>query len=137
MSIVKYIAVGTNVMLNNVTLFVTLLLYIARPSKHAATTSGLISSYTRAQPIPTCLHVCHARICSHVIIIHHHHHLYHFFFSKTAILLPELVETLIFSLNVSNIDRGVHGHQEIILLLPYISTVDRGPPCEQPLNDAI
>ena len=48
-----------------------------------------------------------------------------------------LVPSLIFSPNVSKVDGGVHGHQAIVLLQPYISMVDRGPPRELPLNDAI
>ena len=31
----------------------------------------------------------------------------------------------------------MHGHRAIVLLQPYMSTVDRGPPREQTANDAI
>ena len=51
-------------------------------------------------------------------------------FSKPDISLLEPVEALIFSPNVSKVDVGVHGHQTIVLLQPYICTVDRGPPPE-------
>ena len=57
-----------------------------------------------------------------------------FFFSKPASGTSLGAD---FSLNVSKVDGGVHGHRAIVLLKPYISTVDRGPPRELPLNDAI
>ena len=42
------------------------------------------------------------------------------FFSKPAISLPEPVEALNVSPNVSTVNGGVHGHRAIVLLQPYI-----------------
>ena len=48
-----------------------------------------------------------------------------------------LTRTISVPPNVFKVDGGVYGHRAIVLLKPYISTVDRGPPRRQTLNDAI
>ena len=48
-----------------------------------------------------------------------------FFFVRPAISLPEAVEALIFSHNVSQFAGGVHGYQAIVSFLAQITTVDR------------
>ena len=59
------------------------------------------------------------------------------FLSKPAISLPEQASALIFSPNLSTVDGGVHGHQSIVFLSPYIPMVDRGALPRLTLNDAI
>ena len=48
--------------------------------------------------------------------------------SASYLLLPEQVEAMIFSLNVSRFSGGVYGYQAVISFLPQVPTVDRGAP---------
>ncbi|CAI8002026.1 hypothetical protein GBAR_LOCUS3310, partial [Geodia barretti] len=45
--------------------------------------------------------------------------------TRPASSLPEALEALIFSQNVSEFAGGVHAHQAIVCFLPQVTTVDR------------
>ena len=85
-------------------------------------TSNSLPSYTYAPRLSTCpqfptREFALTRFRVIIIII--------FFFFRPASSLPEAVEALIFSQNVSKFSGGVHAYQAIVCFLPQVTTVDR------------
>ena len=100
--------------------------WLTMASKSLAIVYWTIPSYTYAPRPPTCPQFPTGEVALtrfRVIIIIMIFFIFFFFF-RPAISLPEAVEALIFSLNVSNFAGGVHGCQAIVSFLSQITTVD-------------
>ena len=80
---------------------------------------GQISSYTCSQRPHTHLQYS-TREVAHTC--HHNHLLLLRLFQTRS--LPEQVAAMIFSLNVSRLHGGVHGHQAVVSSLSHVPTVD-------------